>query len=75
MAVSDDDIEECIVTYMKETPARGDTPTRDGAIRHVTGEFKTLPSTVAKVIKKMLDAGTIQHIKNDGLRFTPKPGV
>ena len=32
MAVSDEDIEECIVTYMKDLPPRGDTPTREGAI-------------------------------------------
>ena len=73
MAVTDADIEECILTYMKESYARGDTPTRGGAIRHVTGEFRTLPSTVAKVIKTMLDSGAIQHINNDALRFTPKP--
>ena len=75
MAVSDDKIEECILTYMKEAAARGDTPTRDGAIRHVTGEYKTLPSDVAKIIKKMIDSGAIQHINADRLRFTPKPGV
>jgi hypothetical protein len=74
MAVTDADIEESITIYMKESLARGDTPTRAGAIRHVTGEYRTLPSSVAKVIKTMMDSGAIQHINNDALRFTPKPG-
>ena len=49
---------------------RSEVSTRAGAIRFVTGEMEVLPSAVAKVIGKLLDAETLKHIDND--RLIPK---
>jgi hypothetical protein len=66
MAVDENDIEKRIVDYIRST----ELPNRHNAIREVTGQIDVLPSAVAKVITKMIDAGTIRHLKStDRLEF------
>jgi DNA-binding MarR family transcriptional regulator len=66
MAVADSEIEKRILTYVRET----ELPNRHNAIRDITGQLDVLPSAVAKVITKLIDAGTIRHLKsNDRLEM------
>jgi hypothetical protein len=60
MAVDESDIEKRILDYIRST----EMPNRHNAIREVTGQIEVLPSAVAKVITKMIDAGTIRHLKS-----------
>jgi hypothetical protein len=55
----DDNIEANIMAYVQSTLRMGDFPNRDEAIRRVTGELPVFPSAVAKVVKRMLDAGKL----------------
>ena len=69
MAVSDSTIETSIVDYVNDARGRNELPTRHNAIRHITGQLDILPSAVAKVITKMLEAGTLKHVTNDQLKL------
>lgn len=70
MAVSDSKIEERILAYIRNMVGRNEMPNRHNAIRDITGELEVLPSAVAKVITRMIEAGTIRHLKsNDRLEM------
>jgi hypothetical protein len=70
MAVNDTDIEARIVAYIRSTLSANDFPNRHNAIRDVTGQIDVLPSGVAKVITKMIEAGSLRHLKsNDRLEL------
>lgn len=64
MAVTDSAIEQRVLAYMRDTLGRNELPNRHNAIRDITGQVEVLPSAVAKVITKMIDAGTIRHLKS-----------
>lgn len=69
MAVSESEIEAKIVAYVRDSVGRNEMPTRFNAIRQITGQIDVLPSAVAKVITKMLEAGTLKHVTNDQLKL------
>ncbi len=69
MAVAESEIEGRIVAYVRDMIGRNEMPTRFNAIRQVTGDLEVLPSAVAKVITKMIEAGTLKHVTNDQLRL------
>jgi hypothetical protein len=73
MAVADSKIEERVVAYVRDAISRNDLPNRHNAIRYITGELDVLPSSVAKVMTAMMEAGTLQHAKsNDQLTLIEK---
>jgi DNA-binding MarR family transcriptional regulator len=66
MAVADSEIEKRVLAFIRDT----ELPNRHNAIRDVTGAVDVLPSAVAKVITKLIEAGTIRHLKsNDRLEM------
>jgi DNA-binding MarR family transcriptional regulator len=70
MPVDESEIEKRILDYIRTTSGMNDMPNRHNAIRDVTGQIEVLPSAVAKVITKMIEAGTIRHLKsNDKLEL------
>ena len=70
MAVDESDIEKRIVDYIRTTSGMNELPNRHNAIRDVTGQIEVLPSAVAKVITRMIETGTIRHLKsNDKLEI------
>lgn len=56
----DDDIETEIRRYFEETVGRNEVPSRDPAIRFVTGELAVLPSDVARVLRTMAETGKLK---------------
>jgi DNA-binding MarR family transcriptional regulator len=64
MAVDEGKIEALILEYIRSTSGMNELPNRHNAIRDVTGQLEVLPSAVAKVITKMIEAKTIRHLKS-----------
>lgn len=62
--VADNTIEEHVVAAIRNAMARNEVPTRHNAIRNITGELEVLPSAVAKVMTRMIDAGTLKYAKS-----------
>lgn len=69
---SDEKIEAAILAYVNDPLLNGGVPTRDGAIRYITGEMTAMPSGIAKVIRKLVEAGTMKHIDEDRLLLVKK---
>jgi hypothetical protein len=63
--VAETTIEEHVIAQIHNAMARGEVPTRHNAIRNITGELDVLPSAVAKVMTRMIEAGTLKYAKNN----------
>ena len=66
MAVDNNEIERRVLDYIQDAISRHDVPTRQSAIREITGKVEVLPSAVARAITGLIEAGKLRQVRDNG---------